>query len=114
MRKLPVDLSELETIFETLSDETSYYLDLQIGAILPVMTEVRRYLDEIHDDLYDLNVDPVPSVGSRMPSMAIRPSNKHSTASKPSACENGTSTDWPCTISSRPTTPTGTRPTDAL
>jgi hypothetical protein len=57
MRKLPVDLSELETIFETAFDETSYYLDLETGAILAIMHEARRFLNEIYDDLYDLHME---------------------------------------------------------
>ena len=57
MHKLPVDLSELETIFDTSFDETSYYLDLETGMILAILHETRKYLDEVYDDLYDLNME---------------------------------------------------------
>jgi hypothetical protein len=55
MKKLPVDLPELEMIFDTSFPETSYYLDLETGEIILIMDEAREYLDEIYDDLYDLN-----------------------------------------------------------
>jgi hypothetical protein len=55
MKKLPVDLGELEMVFDTSSPEDSYYLGLETGEIILVMDEAQQYLDEIYDDLYDLD-----------------------------------------------------------
>jgi hypothetical protein len=46
---LPIDLSELETTFDTAFDETSHYLDLETGMVVTIMHETRQYLA-----LYDI------------------------------------------------------------
>jgi hypothetical protein len=55
MKELPVDMGELELVFDSAFPEISHYLDVETGAIIAVMTEARRCLDEIYDDLYDLD-----------------------------------------------------------
>lgn len=50
LRKLKVDLPELEYAMESASWEHSYYLNLETGDILMVVEETRRLLEEICGD----------------------------------------------------------------
>jgi len=48
MRKLKVDLLELEVAFGNASYEMNYYLDTQTGEVILVTGEMRRELEEIY------------------------------------------------------------------
>lgn len=65
IRRLKVDLSELETAFDDTSWERSYYLDLETGNIVAVTDEDRRQLERIYeevemDETSDVEVDITP------------------------------------------------------
>lgn len=49
MKKLKVDMAELEWAFEDASWEISHYLDLETGEVVMVTDEIRRYLEEPPD-----------------------------------------------------------------
>ena len=49
MKKLRVDMAELEAAFEDASWEMSYYLDLETGEVITVTDEMRYYWEEPPD-----------------------------------------------------------------
>lgn len=51
MRKLKVDLSELELIFDVASWETNHYLDLQTGQVVMIMDETRSELERLYEEI---------------------------------------------------------------
>ena len=53
MRKLKLDLSELELAFDNSSWEATYYLDLETGAVAMVTDETRQELDAIYEEIDD-------------------------------------------------------------
>lgn len=46
-RKLDIDLVELDFALDNSSDETSYYLNLETGEVIPVTQEIQDLLQEI-------------------------------------------------------------------
>ena len=53
IRRIPVDVEELEAAFEQASDDINYYLDLETGAVIPITEEIRDELAAIYDELDD-------------------------------------------------------------
>jgi hypothetical protein len=45
MRRLPIDLIEMEIAFDNTSPEMSYYLDLETGRVVLVTSEARKTLE---------------------------------------------------------------------
>lgn len=60
MRKLNVDLTELEFIFDDASWETNYYLDLETGQVVAIMDETRWELESIYEEKYDEEKQQMP------------------------------------------------------
>jgi hypothetical protein len=53
MRKLAIDLSDLEPAFEQTGLEMSYYLDLETGAVVLVTDEARAEWEDIAEEVFD-------------------------------------------------------------
>lgn len=53
IRKLKVNLIQLESAFQDASWERGYYLDLQTGKVATITDEVRRELEWIYEEEYD-------------------------------------------------------------
>lgn len=53
MKRLKIDLDELEIALENASWEMSYYLDLETGEILMTTEEARWELESIYEEFYD-------------------------------------------------------------
>jgi hypothetical protein len=51
MRRLKVDLDDLELAFENSFPEQSYYLGLETGEVLLVSSEMREELEDLYKDL---------------------------------------------------------------
>jgi len=51
MRKLKVDMMELEAAFDNTSYEMNYYLDTQTGAVISVTDEAAREAEEIYQEI---------------------------------------------------------------
>lgn len=65
MRKLKVDLGELEAAFENASWEASYYLDLETGQVVMITGETSRDLERIYEETYDATKEeqiPLPDI----------------------------------------------------
>jgi len=60
MRKLKVDLSELEFLLDDASWETNHYLDLQTGQVVMIMDETRWELERLYEELYDAEKGQMP------------------------------------------------------
>jgi Uncharacterised protein family (UPF0158) len=50
-RKLSVNLSELESVFDTSFEFTSHYLDLETGRIIMITEDVHRWLEKIYEQM---------------------------------------------------------------
>jgi hypothetical protein len=59
MRKLKVDLSELELAFDSVNMMISYYLDLETGEVISVRDEERGLLESIYESYYDEQTETV-------------------------------------------------------
>jgi hypothetical protein len=59
MRKLKVDLSELELAFDSGSMMISYYLDLETGEVISVRDEERGLLESIYESYYNEQTETV-------------------------------------------------------
>jgi hypothetical protein len=55
MRKLKIDLSELEFALDNGSYEISFYLDIETGAVVVTNEEASNQLDNIYETYYDEN-----------------------------------------------------------
>ncbi len=53
LRKLKVDLDELETAFDNNLFELHYYLDLHSGKVSLITDEIQKVLEDIYEELYD-------------------------------------------------------------
>ncbi len=53
IRKLKVDLAELEGAFEDASWMASYFLDLETGQVVRITDEIRRELERIYEENYN-------------------------------------------------------------
>lgn len=53
MRKLKVDMSELEFAFEQSPGEMSFFLDTETGELILITDEIRYELERIYEDIYD-------------------------------------------------------------
>ncbi len=58
MRKLKVDLQELEWAIEDASPEVTHYLDTETGEVLMVTYEMRRELERIFEEMYGDGDEP--------------------------------------------------------
>jgi hypothetical protein len=59
MRKLKIDLSELESAFESSGEYFSYYLNTETGAILLVTEDDRYLLEQIYESHYNKQTETV-------------------------------------------------------
>ncbi len=62
MRKLKVDLEELEMALQTDSYELRHYLDLETGEIVLVMSEFASVLERLYGEIYDEEGERVVSL----------------------------------------------------
>jgi hypothetical protein len=53
MRKLRIDLSDLEIAFDSGSEMISYYLDKETGEIINITDDERRLLESIYESYYN-------------------------------------------------------------
>ena len=53
VRKLKVDLADLEIALDTASYEMHFYLDLETGQVIMIMEEFEATLEEIYDEICD-------------------------------------------------------------
>ncbi len=51
MRRLPIDLADLAEAFDNGNAEASFSLDIETGAVVLVMAEMRRIVDDLMADL---------------------------------------------------------------
>jgi hypothetical protein len=59
MRKLKVDMPDLELAFDTANDEISYYLDLDTGKVVLVMAETHSQLEKIYAEVETEDDEPL-------------------------------------------------------
>jgi len=57
MKKLKVDIGELEFAFDNASRETDCYLDLETGRVVTISDSDRYYLESLLEEVYDPAVD---------------------------------------------------------
>ena len=60
-RRVKVDLSELEFVFEDASPEAAHYLDLETGQVVRTTGEIRREMEDIHAQMYGEGDEPTMS-----------------------------------------------------
>jgi len=53
LRKLKIDLSDLELAFDSGGEKISYYLDTETGEIISITDDERRLLESIYDSYYN-------------------------------------------------------------
>ncbi len=51
MRHIPIDLADLAEAFDNGSAEASFYLDIETGAVVLVMAEMRAIMEDLMTDL---------------------------------------------------------------
>jgi hypothetical protein len=53
MRKLNIEISDLEMAFDSSGEMTNYYLDIETGDVLSITDEDNRLLEQLSENYYD-------------------------------------------------------------
>jgi hypothetical protein len=53
MRKLNIEMSDLEMAFDNSGEMTNYYLDIETGDVLSITDEDNRLLEQLSENYYD-------------------------------------------------------------
>jgi predicted nucleotidyltransferase len=77
MRRLKVDLAELEAALEDASWEMAHYLDLETGRVVAITDETRRELEAIYDETYDPDTETQVPLADVLPARDMPEWRKH-------------------------------------